>query len=158
ALVLASQNLKHFCIAPAATVPVRDQLAELRAEARHTAGLISQSPAGVDTLWIFNKPATHAEYLRRRELEGSNTGEPTLCSIQWCQLTWGQFWQDRPEDFLALCRQMVTNKYSGAFALNFLRAKNKELDVSWHLPRLMEPNSNERARVDQLWSEFLATP
>lgn len=166
-LSVATLTLKHHAIAPSADVSAPDQVAQLRDEARRTAAWLAESPAGRDTIWYRDKPMNHAEfqweYARWSSEVTSSSWDSDVQSIQWCQLKWGQYWYERPEDFLALCRQMLKEPGTSGFARSYLRAKltpskkvnsSRTPDWTWLVPRLTERNAQERARVDRLWADF----
>ena len=97
-LTAASMVLQDFSFAPKAQKRVADKLADLRARARSVADWISQSPEVHDSYFVDDEIATG------NELEFTIQKDPNLFK---CQLDWGCFWQERPEDTLNLFRRLM---------------------------------------------------
>src|SRR5204863_5229756 len=98
---LASANgLQHFFLVPESRQPVAEKIPELRAAARDVAGWISNSPSVRDTYWVGDRIATHDE-LAHSVGEGLN--------IFMCKVNFGCFWQEKPEDCVALYRELMSS-------------------------------------------------
>jgi hypothetical protein len=139
ALVAASRVLQNFYFAPPAEAAVAAELADLRALARQVAGTISESPTVRDTFYVGGRIANHDE------LNHTMSVSPTIFS---CMTEWGCFWQERPEEALALYRKLLTGPVFGYIHKGF-----------WNRgvlhPRLVAWNQNDRARLPMLWDGFM---
>jgi Ca2+-binding EF-hand superfamily protein/TolB-like protein len=138
-LVAASGVLQHFNYLPESQEPVAEKLAELRALARSVAGLISKSPSIYDSYFVGDRMATHDEL-------GDTIGESP--NIFRCQLDWGCFWQEKPEDSIALYRNLMTSPVF-SYIHNDLWFRDPET------PRLVAWNPADRMRVPMLWQNFV---
>jgi hypothetical protein len=146
ALRAASLTLQHFHLMPDFQPRAADKLARLRAECRRLAEWLQQSPAGNDTLWL-GVPTTHKELMPERF--GGQSIQIGGQSTQISKLTWGFFWQDRPDDALELYRELIKSPVVGKHSIRVLSAP--EL----HLPGLAGWNVEDRNRLAHLWEGFL---
>lgn len=138
-LVAASQVLQDFNFVPETQKPVADKLAELRAMARSVAKLISGSPTVHDSYFVGDRVVTHDEL--------AHTMEESL-GIFRCEVKWGCFWQETPEDGVALYRELLA---SPVFSYIHTDLWLRELQT----PRLVGWNENDRQRTPQVWDRFL---
>lgn len=99
-LAAASKVLQCFNLAPDLQPPVADKLAELRRLARTVANTIVSSPSVRDSYFVGDRIANHDELSHTIE-ESEN--------IFRCELKWGVYWQEKPEDELALYRELLAS-------------------------------------------------
>ena len=99
-LTSASRVLQHFNFVPESQKTVGDKLAELRALSRSVAEWISRSPSIHDSYFVGDPMVTHDEL--------SNTIEEPS-NIFKCGVNWGCFWQEGPEDCIALYRKLMSS-------------------------------------------------
>jgi EF hand len=138
-LVAASRVLQNFNFIPESQKPVADQLAELRALARSVAKLISKSPTVHDSYFVGDRIVTHDEL-------GNTIGENP--SIYRCEVNWGCYWQETPEDTIALYRELMS---SPVFCYLHQDLWFRPLQR----PRLVAWTENDRARIAAVWNDFL---
>lgn len=139
ALVAASRVLQNFYFAPSPDVAVATELADLRALARQVAGTISESPTVRDSFYVGGKVANHDELYHTMSVS------PTIFS---CLTEWGCFWQEKPEEALALYRKLLASPVFGYIHKGFWNRNMLQ-------PRLVAWNQNDRARLPQLWDNFI---
>lgn len=138
-LVAASKVLRDFNLDPEAQKPVADKLAELRALARSVANWIAQSPSVHDSYFVGSRLATHDEL-------ASAIGENP--NIFRCEVNWGCYWQERPEDDIALYRQLMSSPVFSYIHDDFWLRESQT-------PRLVAWDQEDRQRIPLLWSDFL---
>jgi hypothetical protein len=138
-LAAAARVLQHFHFTPAARRPMAENLPELRARARSVADLISRSPAVHDSYFVGDRIAIHDE-LAHTVGEGHNIFD--------CQVNWGCFWQERPEDALALYRELMS---SAVFCYVHRGLWFREPGQ----PRLVAWNPEDERRLPALWNNFV---
>lgn len=138
-LIAASQVLQSFTFQPESQQPVADRLADLRALARTVARLISQSPSVRDSYFVGERLATHDE------LANTLNDLPNLFK---CEVTWGCFWWEKPQDSLAFYREVME---SPAFCYIH--------DQLWYRPlaspRLIAWNDSDRENTPVIWKNFV---
>jgi hypothetical protein len=100
ALDAASLTLQRFYFLPQWQAGVKDDLSELRAVARAVAARISQFPPVRETYWIVDRTANADEF-------SITLGR--LANIYRCKVDYGCFWQETPEDCVALYRDLLTS-------------------------------------------------
>lgn len=138
-LVAASRVLQHFNYVPESQKPAAEKLAELRALARSVAGLISKSPSVHDSYFVGDRIATHDELGHTIE-ESPN--------IFRCKVNWGCFWQERPEEEIALYRDLMSSPVFCYIHGDFWRRE-------WIRPRLVAWNQEDQARLPAIWENFV---
>lgn len=138
-LVAASKVLQSFNLAPANQQPVADKLAELRTLARSTAQRISAAPSVHGSLFVGGRIATRDELVHTME-EAPN--------IFKCEVNWGCFWQERPEDTIALYRELMS---SAVFCYIHGSFWNRDLLQ----PRLVAWNQADQQRCPRVWADFV---
>ena len=138
-LVMASQVLQHYNFIPESQKPAADKLAELRAMTRSVAEWISKSPSVHDSYFVGNRTVTHDE------LGNTMEESPNLFK---CEVTWGCYWQERPEDCTALYRELMSSPVFSYIHKDFWL---RDLQT----PRLVAWNENDRRRVPMVWSNFV---
>jgi len=139
ALVTASQVLQHFNFVPESQKSATDKLADLRSMARSVAEWISQSPSAHDSYFVGDRLVTHDE------LANSIEENPNIFR---CKVKWGCFWQERPEDGVALYRELLSSPVFCYIHQDFwLR--------NLQTPRLAAWNEDDRKRVPVVWKNFV---
>jgi len=142
-LIAASKVLQYFNLVPPSQPPVADKLLELRALARSVDELISKSPSVHDSYFVGNRIATYDElaYTIGEEKQENS-------SIFSCEVTWGCFWQEKPEDCIALYHELMS---SPAFC--YLHTKLWRRNPAW--PRVVAWNNEDRRRIPEVWNDFV---
>jgi hypothetical protein len=138
-LVAASLVLQNFNFVPESQKTVADKLAELRALARSVAKLISESPSVHDSYFVGDRVATHDE------LANTINENPNIFS---CKVEWGCFWQETPENCVALYRELMS---SPVFSYIHKDLWLRKLQT----PRLIAWNEEGRKRVPMVWDGFV---
>ncbi len=137
-LLAASKVLQNFYFVPQRDRSAAASLAELRSLARSVATTISESPSVQDSFYVGGRIATHDELAH-------TMGEyPNMFS---CMAEWGCFWQERPEDTLALYRKLMESPVFCYFHSVFW-------DRGVLHPRLVEWDERDRQRLPRLWDDF----
>jgi Ca2+-binding EF-hand superfamily protein len=139
ALNAASSVLQHFHHFPEAQTPVADQLAELRALARSVADLISKAPSVHDSYFVGDQVVTHDELSHTMD-ESPN--------IFRCQVNWGCFWQETPEETIALYRHLMSSPVF-CYLHQDLWVRPTER------PRLVAWNDKDRRSIPAVWDKFV---
>jgi Ca2+-binding EF-hand superfamily protein len=138
-LVAASQVLQNFNFVPESQKPIAEKLAELRAMARSVAEWISKSSKVHDSYFVGDRIATHDEL--------ANTIEENP-NIFRCKVNWGCFWQETPEDGVALYRELMSSPVfcyiHGDFWIRELQA-----------PRLIAWDEADQKRIPSVWNDFI---
>ena len=138
-LVAVSKVLQDFNLDPKSQRSVTEKLAELRALTRLVAGLVSQSPSVHDSYFVGDRIATSDE-LNYTIKENPN--------IFRCEVKWGCFWQETPEDCVALYRNLMN---SPVFCYIHDDFWSPELPT----PRLTAWNEQDRKRIPAVWNDFV---
>jgi Ca2+-binding EF-hand superfamily protein len=138
-LVAASRVLQDFHFFPEAQKPVTEKLAELRALARSVAELISKSPSVHDSYFVGDRIATHDK------LHVTIADAPNIIA---CKVAWGGFWQEKPEDAVALYREQMS---SPVFCYIHSGFWFRELQS----PRLVAWNKSDQRRIPVVWDNFI---
>jgi len=137
-LTAASRVLQHFHFVPESQKPVSDKLAELRALVRTVAEWISRSPSVHDSYFVGDRVVVYDELCHFEE-------KPSIFS---CEVQWGCFWQERPEDGLALYRKLMSSPV-------FCYIHNGFWLRDLQTPRLTAWNEEDRKRIPTVWSNFI---
>lgn len=138
-LVAASQVLRDFCLSPKSQSGVADKLADLRGLARSVSSLISQSPSVHDSYFVGDRAAS------RDELDPTMVENPNFFR---CEVNWGCFWQDQPQDAISLYRELM-----GSPVFCYIHRDFWVRD--WMQPRLVSWNEEERGQIPVAWTNFL---
>jgi hypothetical protein len=139
-LVAASKVLQCFNVATNLQAPVADKLAELRARARSTAGMISSAPSVHDSYFVGDRVVTRDELSHTMEEQGN---------IFLCELDWGEYWQEKPEDGLVLYRELLASPVFCYIHSDFWSPKPPASHlVAW--------NADDEKRLPALWKSFVA--
>ncbi|HZM04908.1 MAG TPA: CsgG/HfaB family protein, partial [Candidatus Saccharimonadales bacterium] len=140
-LASASGILRQFYTFPEFREPVAEKLGILRASARAVAQWISKSPSVRDSYFISDRIATRDELIKHIA-ENPN--------IFGCKVTWGAFWQETPEDCVALYRELLHSPVFGYIHSALWSRGDGLLN-----PRLIAWTREEQKRVPAVWNEFL---
>jgi hypothetical protein len=138
-LVAASSVLQHFNYVRGSQKPAADKLAELRALARSVAGLISKSPSVQDSYFVGDRIAT------RDELANTIGEHPNIFR---CELDWGCYWQETPEECVAFYRELMS---SPVFCYIHKDLWSRGLQT----PRLTAWNEEDQKRIPAVWNDFV---
>lgn len=134
----AAHVLQNFYFVPGSKNAAGDALAELRAVTRSVAGLISQWPSVHESYFVGDRLATSDE------LANSIADTPNLFK---CEVNWGCFWQETPDDDVALYRELMSSAVFGYIHTDF-----------WHRalmqPRLVAWRAEDQTRVPAVWASF----
>ncbi len=139
ALEAATGVLQDFYAVPESQRAVSDKLAELRARTRAIAAWICQSPSVRATYWVGDRVATYSELYD---------------TIQWgknifrFKVESGCYWQDKPEDCIALYRELMS---SPVFCYLHARLWDRQLGN----PRLSAWSREDQGRVPAIWRNFV---
>ena len=134
----ASQVLLNFHFAPASQPPLAEKLAELRDLARTVARWMDQLPAVHGGYYVGDRLLTHDDFSHMLQ------DNP---SIFRCEVTWGYLWQEKPEEAVAMYRELMSSPLFCHFHEFFwLRPQQS--------PRLAGWNDGDRRRIPQVWSHF----
>ena len=142
ALFAAAKVLQHFHFVPASQPPVANELGELRALARKVAAKIEQSPA------------IHAPYFLDRQLTSADQAHADFSFGEYrdifsCELQWGVFWQETPDDCIAMYqRLMASPNFSSIHTHFWLRSLMNPPVTAW--------SEENRSRVLTVWKSFVA--
>jgi hypothetical protein len=135
----ASRVLQNFNLSPASQNGVADKLADLRSLARSVAALISQSPSVHDSYFVGDRPLTYDE---------PHATMNEQMNIFRCEVTWGCYWQEKPEDTLTLYRNLMASP-----VFSYIH------DDFWirpvQTPRLIAWNDDDQKRIPAVWNRFL---
>jgi len=140
-LIAASQVLQHFHFVPESQQSVADKLADLRAQARSVAERISKSPSVHDSYFSGDGTITSDE---GDKLYHAIEESPNIFS---CKVKWGCFWQETPEDGVALYRELMSSPVFSYIHDDFWL---RDLQT----PRLAAWNESDRQRVPTVWGNF----
>ena len=138
-LIAASQVLQNFNFVPESQAPAADKLTQLRAMTRSVAGWISRSPSVRDSYFVGDRAVSHDE------LSHTIEEQPNLFK---CEVAWGCFWQERPDDCIALYHELMSSPVFCYIHKDFWL---RELQT----PRLAAWNESDRQRIPMVWSDFV---
>jgi Ca2+-binding EF-hand superfamily protein len=119
--------------------PVHNWVQRHAAAALSVAEWISQSPSVHDSYFVGDRIATHDELANTME-ENPN--------IFRCKVNWGCFWQEKPEDEIALYRELMNCPVFSYIHEDFWL---RELQI----PRLAAWNENDQQRIPMVWNSFV---
>jgi hypothetical protein len=135
----ASRVLQHFHFVRSSQPAVTEELAALRAACRETAQWISKSPSVRGSYFVGNRPATLDE-LSHTMQEQTN--------LFRCELNWGCFWQERPEDCVAVYRSLLMSPVFCYLHGDFWFRPPER-------PRLTAWSDPDRVRSSVVWENFV---
>jgi hypothetical protein len=139
AIVAASKVLQNFNFVPESQKPVAEKLAELRALTRSVAEWIARVPSVHDSYFVGDRTVTHDE------LANAIEESPNLFQ---CEVTWGCFWQEKPEAAAALYRELM-NSPVFCYVHRFFWLRDLPA------PRLIAWNETDRQRIPTVWNSFV---
>lgn len=146
-LTIATRVLQQFNWSPEFYEPVADRLAVLRAEARALAKLLSRSPLVHDSYFVGSRKVTYGDLYHFQE-------KPSIYGLK---VEGGCLWHEKPEDTLALYRELMA---SPVFRYLHERFWFREGNSICSLPRLPERliawNEADQKRLPDLWQRFIA--
>ena len=134
----AAHVLQNFYFVPESKKAAADELAELRALARSVAKLISEWPSVHDSYFVGDRIASHDEL--------SNTIE-TPPNIFRCEVNWGCFWQERPEDAVLLYSDLMSSPVFCYIHNDFWKRASDQ-------PRLVAWNQEDQKNIPAIWNSF----
>jgi hypothetical protein len=138
-LVAASKALQNFNLHPSSQAGVADKLTALRALARQVDAWIAHTPSIHDSYFIADSTVTSNDDLNAFE------ENPSIFN---CEVVWGYLWQDRPEDGLALYRELMTS-----LVFTFIHEDLWLREVAQ--PRLAAWNDHDRQHLPETWAKFI---
>ncbi|HEY3860304.1 MAG TPA: CsgG/HfaB family protein [Verrucomicrobiae bacterium] len=139
ALNSASGVLYQYNDHPALQQAVADKLAELRAELRRAAAGIAANPAVRASYFIGDRLVTGDE---------AHQFADDPLNFYACEVKWGCFWQERPEDAIAMYRELAGSPmFSHVHQMLWMRAVKA--------PRLVGWNAEQRQAIPALWRDFV---
>ena len=146
-LTIATRVLQQFNWSPEFYEPVADRLVELRVQSRAMAELLSRAPSVRDSYFVGSRKVPYDDLYQFEE-------QPSIYRLK---VEGGCLWQDKPEDTLALYRELMA---SPAFRYLHERFWFRDADhSSTHIPlppRLVAWNSADQKRLSDLWLRFVA--
>ncbi|MDB6112533.1 MAG: Calcium-binding EF-hand-containing protein, partial [Pedosphaera sp.] len=138
ALTTAAQAVQHFHFVPESQPSASSQLAQLRTLARSVAGWLSQSPAVREGYFVGARYVSYDDLHQFEE----------RANIFKCKVEWGCFWQEKPEDCVALYRELMSSPV-------FRYVHNGLWIRELQQPRLTAWNEADRQRLPLVWNNFL---
>ena len=145
-LAIATRVLQQFNWSPEFYEPVADKLAELRAQARALAELLSRAPSVHDSYFVGSRKVTYDDLYHFQE-------KPSIYGLK---VEGGCLWQEKPEDTLALYRELMA---SPVFRYLHERLWFRDSDHSSTQlqppPRLVAWNNADQKRLPDLWQHFV---
>jgi hypothetical protein len=146
-LTIATRVLQQFNWSPEFYEPVADKLAELRAQARALAELLSKAPSVHNSYFVGGRKVKYDDLYHFEE-------QPNIYGLK---VEGGCLWQDKPEDTLALYRELMASP-----VFRYLHERLWFRDAyhsSTRLPsppRLVAWNDADQKRLPDLWQRFVA--
>ncbi len=137
-LTLASEVLKEFNCATEERRAVAEKLSELRSIGRSVVEWISRSPSVHDGYFVGDRIVTSDELTPTLE------EHPNIFRFK---VNWGCFWQERPEETIAVYRDLMS---SPVFCYVHKDFWNRDLMQ----PRLVAWNPDDQKHIPQVWTEF----
>ena len=139
-LTAAAKVLERYQFVPGSEQPVAKKLAELRERARSVDQLISDVSLIRNHYYLTEGALPKYSDVTRYVSDGKN--------VLQCEVEWGCFWQETPEDCLSLYRDLLK---SPAFCLihrSFWTRPPQQ-------PRITAWNERDRRRLPEVWAGFL---
>ncbi|HTB83789.1 MAG TPA: hypothetical protein VK742_09060 [Candidatus Sulfotelmatobacter sp.] len=150
-LVAASRVLERFYLAPAVAEPESAKLVELRGLIRKVAGLLSDFPGEHERYYAGNRIALYDE------LADSIGERPNIFK---CELAWGALWQERPEDCVALYRELL-----GSPVFCYIQRELWSRPLAFpsaipgsdiYPPQIIAWDAEGRQRIPGIWKDFIS--
>ena len=137
-LATAGHVLQYYNFFPQQRQAVENNVAGLRALARSVAQMMGDSPKVRDSYFVGSRVVT------RDELADSMQHQPNLFRTE---VMWGRYWQERPEDAIALYRELMSSPVFTYLHKDFWARPD-------HTPRLVAWTEGDRLRIPALWNSF----
>ncbi|HXI71292.1 MAG TPA: hypothetical protein VNN22_13125 [Verrucomicrobiae bacterium] len=152
-LTSSSSVLRHFDYFPESQAPISDKLANLRALARSVAALILKSPSVNDSYFVGSSLVSPEEFNQEPFTAWINVGHIRFYrgltpNIFECIIQWGCFWQERPEETVALYRELMASPL-------FFRIHSGLWFREADFPRLVAWNEEDKKRIPEVWRGFM---
>lgn len=135
----ASGILQYYNYLPSRQTAMAEKLSDLRSITRKVANLISESPSVHDSYYISNRSAGYDELSKTL---GENP------NIFRCEVNWGCFWQEKPEDTIAMYRQLMSSPVFSYIHADFWNRPEER-------PRLMAWNDSDSREIPIIWNNFM---
>jgi hypothetical protein len=135
----ASEILKAFNLSTTTHPSDPNNISELRTLTRMVAGWLADSPGVRAGYFVNQRIATHDKLFYTTE---------EVPDIFKCQVNWGCFWQEKPEDTMVLYRRLL-----GSPAFCYLHEDLWYRDLLQ--PRLVAWNETDQKRLPEVWNSFL---
>lgn len=147
-LAIATRVLQQFNWSPEFYEPVADKLAELRAQARALAQLLSRAPSVHDSYFVGTRKVTSDDLTHFEE-------QPSIYELK---LEGGCLWQEMPEDTLALYRELMASPVFRYLHERLWFREDQSVYTFSFLPRLPDRliawNKADQKRLPGLWQRF----
>ena len=148
-LAIATRVLQQFNWSPEFYEPVADKLAELRAQSRALAELLSRAPSVHDSYFAGSLKVKSDELYHFQD-------QPSIYGLE---VEGGCLWQEKPEDTLALYRKLMASPdFRNLHEQLWFRENRSSYSFSF-LPRLPERlaawNEADQKRLPGLWQHFV---
>jgi TolB-like protein len=145
-LTIATRVLQQFNWSPEFYIPVSDKLAELRAQARAMAELLSRAPSVHDSYFVGNRKVKYDDLYHFQE-------QPSIYGLK---VEGGCLWQEKPEDALALYRELMASPVFRYLHERFwFRDADHSLTGLPSPPRLVAWNNADQNRLPEVWQSFV---
>ena len=148
-LTIATRVLQQFNWSPEFYEPVSDKLAELRAQARELAELLSRAPSVHDSYFVGSRKVTYDDLDHFEE-------KPSIYGLK---VEGGCLWQETPEDELALYRELMASPVFRYLHERFWFREDRFTYPFSFLPRLPDRliawNEADQKRLPDLWQRFV---
>ena len=145
-LTIATRVLQQFNWSLEFYEPVADKLAELRAQARTLAELLSRAPSVHDSYFVGSRKVTYDDLYHFEE-------QPSIYGLE---VEGGCLWQEKPEDTLALYRELMASPVFRYLHERFWFREGNSICSLPRLPgRLVAWNKADQNRLPDLWQRFV---
>jgi TolB-like protein len=145
-LTIDTRVLQQFNWSPEFYEPVTDKLAELRAQARALAELLSRAPSVHDSYFVGSRKVTYDDLYHFEE-------QPSIYGLE---VEGGCLWQEKPEDTLALYRELMASPVFRYLHERFWFREGNSICSLPRLPgRLVAWNEADQKRLPDLWERFV---
>lgn len=148
-LVTASRVLQIFNCDHNLRQSIAEKLADLRALARSVANLISESPSVHQSYFVGNRVAVYDELANTIGEDGGRNP-----NIFTCEAEWGCFWQETPEDCIALYRKLMSSPVFCYIHEKFW-FPSEYAPYRLPLPRVVAWKEADRERIPAIWQRFV---
>ena len=148
-LAITTRVLQQFNWSPEFYMSFADRLAELRAQARALAELLSRAPSVHDSYFVGNRKVKYDDLYHFEE----------QASIYGLKVEGGCLWQEKPEAAIALYRELMSSPVFRYLHERFWFRENRSSYVFSFLPRLPERlvawNEADQKRIPEIWNKFV---